>query len=390
MTKKTARISDIAKRAGVSPATVSLVLNNRKGISTAVVERVRQIAFEMGYQKGIRPQQTYYATTQVCILQIRKSGESIEVGNTDSYASAILDYAASLPIQQAVRIEIRNTDWDLLGIEKAISSAFTNFDTGTITLENPESDRKAKRAPRKGAKKERSPEKQVLSSQKAPVNGLLIIATELSAQDISRLAASVALPSVFVDAPYPELPYDSVHINNIHIAYELVAHLREQGFQRLAYIGSQPLSANYRSRLEALQTAVQHSESPLHLEPVYSGEPLDNLLQQNGQPGFPDAFICHSDIQAYSLIKALGERGLRVSEDVGVVGFEDLPSSAFFSPPLSSVLVPRREMGVRAFQRLLEKMYSDNQREKGGCTPVSQAVLGRLIARESSLRSQNG
>ena len=407
MAKKTVRVIDIAKRAGVSSATVSLVLNHRKGISAAVVERVQQLAFEMGYQKGIRPQKEN-AAAQVCILQIRKSGDCIETqaGNTNSATAAIVDYAMSLPIQQSVRIEIRNTDWELSSIQKAISNAFTVFEglggsaggseaqSAERQTANPQQTKDGGEPQKAQAPEEsRPPTEKNSSHKKMPASGLLVVASELDAQDISRLAESIALPSVFVDAPCPELLYDSVHINNAHIIHEIVKHLREQGYQRLAYVCSEPLLANCRNRIEALRAIVQQSENALHFTTLRSDELRNGVLQQwKEQPGFPDAFICYSDIQAYSLVKALRELDLRVPQDVGVVGFEDMVSSPFFSPPISSVMVPRREMGIRAFKRLMEKLLNEDvhsRQWKSGYSPVGQSVHCSLIVRESSLRSQN-
>ena len=379
MAHKTTRISDIARRAGVSPATVSLVLNNRKGISSAVVDRVQQIAFEMGYHKGLNPKlQSCDIIARVCILQIRKHGGFIEsqVANPESFIAGIVDYSSKLEGDQALHLEIRNTNWDLPSIRKAIDS-ISNHPMAHV--------------PDKGKAADEANEVQRRDEIK---NGVLVVATELNPDEISLLALSSQWPCVFIDAPYPHLPYDFVNMNNINAMYDIVGHLKEQGYRRFAYIHSEPMLANCTMRVGAMRQAMQRYrlEAKLHLlgmalkgqEDGILAEHLTELSRQLG-PEFPDAFICSNDIQAYHVIKVLQKMGLEIPKDAGVVGFENLVSSAFFSPPLSSVAVPRREVGMRALKRLLEKMQVGEIQTKS--VPVGQELSCCFIARQSSNRS---
>ncbi|WGK68780.1 LacI family DNA-binding transcriptional regulator [Candidatus Haliotispira prima] len=421
MAKKTTRVSDIAKMARVSPATVSLVLNNRKGISSAVAKRVQQIAFEMGYHKGLSPKlKMRNVVAQVCILQIRKEGDFIEtqLAGFESFTSGIVDYTIGLQGEREIHLEVRNTNWDLADIQAALSSAFgrdlpdRSIVGSTETKEEPAPDSGAGTGNPADdpAAQDKPPETDPKNPSVPPKNvlkrGLLVIATELNAQDIFRLARNIDLPSVFIDAPYPELPYDFVNINNTHVMYDIVWHLKEQGYRNPAYVhalqsqaGQSPASqspANCSSRSAALRKAMRHygmGGEPRLIGASLRGDnegllvrqQLEQLHRDAGRE-FPDAFVCYSDIQAYSIIKTLQEMGFRIPEDIAVVGFENMISSPFFSPPLSSVAIPRREIGVRAIKRLLEKLTLGEKKQEGSHFPVSQEINCRFVARESSSR----
>jgi LacI family transcriptional regulator len=92
----------------------------------------------------------------------------------------------------------------------------------------------------------------------------------------------------------------------------------------------------------------------------------------------PTAFFCMNDIMAYGCMKALRDRSYRIPEDVSVIGFDDLPSSAITEPPLTTVRVSTHQIGERALERLSDKIYNLAQGN-----PEKILVSGTLIIRNS-------
>jgi LacI family transcriptional regulator len=92
----------------------------------------------------------------------------------------------------------------------------------------------------------------------------------------------------------------------------------------------------------------------------------------------PTAFFCMSDIMAYSCMKALRNHGLRVPEDVSVIGFDDLPSSKVTDPPLTTVRVSTHQIGERALERLSDKINGLTHDD-----PEKILISGKLVIRDS-------
>jgi LacI family transcriptional regulator len=103
-------------------------------------------------------------------------------------------------------------------------------------------------------------------------------------------------------------------------------------------------------------------------------------------PELPTALFCVSDIIALGSLKALKSRGLSVPEDISLVGFDDLPTSAMSDPPLTSVKVSKTQIGRRAFQLLLGRMNSAEgpsyEKVYMGCEIVVRESLGVLSSAE--------
>ena len=97
-----------------------------------------------------------------------------------------------------------------------------------------------------------------------------------------------------------------------------------------------------------------------------------------GKPAMPTALFASNDIMAYGVNRALQEMGYHVPEDISVVGFDDLPSSAFTDPPLTSIEVSKQLMGEMAIRLLATRIGSPEQ-----IPPMKVQVGANLISRDS-------
>jgi LacI family transcriptional regulator len=92
----------------------------------------------------------------------------------------------------------------------------------------------------------------------------------------------------------------------------------------------------------------------------------------------PSAFFCMNDIIAYGCMKALRDRGIRIPQDVSVIGFDDLPSSVVTNPPLTTIKVSTHQIGERALERLSDKINGLTH-----ASPEKILVAGKLVIRDS-------
>jgi len=176
----------------------------------------------------------------------------------------------------------------------------------------------------------------------------------------------------------------SVRADQTHGASSLVEHLIEHGHKNIAFIAAKAPWAVIEQRYEGFKrTLKMHS---LDLNPKWtifggdwtpaSAKPMiDKLLELRSSP---TAIICGSDLLAIGAIRALSDRGIRVPDDIAVVGFDDFDVSQFVSPSLTTVQVPAWEMGYAAGEILTADLDISGQSRSSVVFPTD------LLIRESS------
>jgi LacI family transcriptional regulator len=191
-------------------------------------------------------------------------------------------------------------------------------------------------------------------------NGLVdgvIVASMLTDDTIIERLAEGRLPFVLTGRhpTRPQLNY--VDVDNRASSRNLVMYLFRQGYSRVAMItGPQNMIAGM-DRFLGYQDAYEEIGRVIDLDLVETGDFTDNsgyfamrrLLQRK-----PDAVFAGSDPMALGALRAIQEAGLRIPEDIAVVGFDDLPQSAKASPPLTTVRQPIQRSGARAAELLID------------------------------------
>ena len=185
-----------------------------------------------------------------------------------------------------------------------------------------------------------------------------------------------ALPSVIISAPRLDIPWSYVNSDNYGALREVVAHLAGMGRQRIRLLQPEQPSGDFLERARGYHDAV----SALGMTPSI-GEldyPIDDaLIDRQVLIGAPDALIAADDQDALALLSRLQRRGLRVPQDIAVVGFDDEDFAAETFPTLTTVSQPLGEMARRAVLYLLARLAGVER-------DVYHHVLpNRLIVRES-------
>jgi LacI family transcriptional regulator len=302
---------DVAARAGVSQATVSLVLNGSPGVrlSEATRARVREAARELGYKLARR------GTARIQ-QEARVIGFVVDELATDPWMSLAFDGAREKALALGVNVilavtrgddEVRDATFDLFEQQSVLGLIY-----GTILT--------------------RSVEPPPILRQKPSVL--------LNCYDARR-----ELPSV--------LPGDL--LGGRAATERLIA----GGRRRIAIINGQEGIDASRDRLRGYRQALASNDIPFDPRLVFPGnwEPssgYEGTRALMALPDPPDAIFCANDMMALGCYEALKERGLRIPEDVSVVGFDDREIAQFMRPPLTTFVLPHYEMGAMAAELLVD------------------------------------
>jgi LacI family transcriptional regulator len=332
-----ARIKDIAEKAQVSVATVSLVLNNKPGVSGQTRQKILGIARELNYD--IQRGHGLVRNGTIRFLKIAKHGHTV---NRD-HDVFIADYIDGLDH------EAKSAGYSL---------EINTFKTGEISTVT----------------------KTIESS---PVDGVIVLGTELNYGDVKSFEY-LETPIVFIDTFYDYLSFSFVDMNNIDSVCQIVGNFYQNGHREIGFIGTPVEVNNFRQREIGFRRALKHFDIPYDESRVYSVdstfdgayEDMSSVLRKN--PKLPTALFATNDIIAYGCIKAIKEAGYSVPDDVSIIGFDDLPMSAVMDPPLTTMEVSKRRIGQLSMTLMNSMLKTDPD-----LPPAKITICGRLICRKS-------
>jgi LacI family transcriptional regulator len=336
-------IKDIARELGISPSTVSRALKDHPDISPETKKAVNELAERLNYQPN------------VVALSLRSS----KTNTIGVIIPEIVHFFFSTVIS---------------GIEDIAYSAGYNI---IITQSN------------ESLAREKSDLKALFNSR---VDGMLMsISRETVDFEHIDNILSKGMPIVFFDRVY-DTPGSSKVIVDDHVgAKEAVQHLIEQGCKRIAHLEGPPNLTISKQRLsgyaDALKEAgLKYDENLIVLCPKGTTEEgrlaAEKLLNLKNPP---DGIFASNDPAAMGAVQAIKQKGLRIPDDVAIVGFSNWFYSSMMEPPLSSVDQPGFEMGQEA-ARILIRHIELKAKKKDLPPPEVKVLKTRLIIRESSIR----
>lgn len=312
--KRKPNVQEIARLANVSPATVSNALNNKQGVSDSTRNKIKHIAYTMGYKKSLERRKH----SAIRIIIYKNSG--LVVADTPFFANLI----------EGLQQQCREAELDML-------ITHITKDEGDYLS-------------------------QIAEIEQNGVIGYVVLATEMQAKDFV-LFTNLKQPVVFLDSYFPYGSHDFVLIDNIHGAYTAVKHLIDEGHRKIGYLKSSVHINNFYEReqgfIQALTTHDLEVDRSLwyQLEPTLDGayrDLLDILAKSNYK--LPTAFFADNDIIAFGAMSALKEFGVRIPHDVSIVGFDDLPYCEISNPKLTTVHVNIEQLSAIVVKRLVEKI----------------------------------
>lgn len=220
-------------------------------------------------------------------------------------------------------------------------------------------------------------------------DGVVLVVTDISVDMVSRLRAK-DVPVVVVDRTGNTDPgLASVGAANWSGALSATEHLIALGHRRIGMISGHPRLACSGERIDGFHAALRRAGLPVDDTLVLHGDFFPEggragakLLLDLAEP--PTAIFAGSDLQALGVYEEAARRGLRVPDDLSVVGFDDLSIARYVTPPLTTVRQPHREMAAGAVRMVLSMSRGDQPEE-----PTRVELATNLVVR-SSTRAYRG
>jgi LacI family transcriptional regulator len=193
------------------------------------------------------------------------------------------------------------------------------------------------------------------------VEGMLITSSaQADAPAYRRIFSSAGIPVVLVDRVIPALPYSSIAFNHKKGGFLATGHLLNLGHRRIACLtGGPETNPDSAQRIEGYRWAFSEIGERVPKDWLFQGDYSDRSGYQLADVifdgGFTAVFSCN-DMMAYGLYRRAKERGVRIPEDLSVVGFDDIEFSNLVDPPLTTILQSSYELGREAANRIMIEM----------------------------------
>jgi DNA-binding LacI/PurR family transcriptional regulator len=338
---KQVTITQVAKEAGVSIQTVSRVINNRQEITPATRQHVQDVIKRLGYQPNAIARSLSQRRTHT--LGVVTSG---------------LEYYGPSHI--------------LVGVEQGANQEGLSILLNL--LHEPENENIGKIV------------NGLISRQ---VEGIIWAVPEIGNNRswFREAMPQLTIPVVFLSTE-PKGDLNVVEIDNRHGAYMATQHLLERGYQKIGHIAGPLTWWAATERRGGWQDALMAAGVPFGDGQIVEG----NWSAESGERGlhdllakFPDvqAVFASNDQMALGLMRAARSLGKRIPEDLAVVGFDDIPESAFYYPPLTTIRQGLYELGHLAVQTFMNLRQAEQK--DGSMTNVHTVMLQpKLVIREST------
>jgi LacI family transcriptional regulator len=216
-------------------------------------------------------------------------------------------------------------------------------------------------------------------------DGIMLLATEMTKEDLKPFK-KLNIPLLLLDSYFENENLDTVIINNIEGVYKATCYLAELGHIDIGYLHSSVWINNFDQRMAGFKKAINDKGLKLNknfifcLESTIDGSYKNMLEILEKKPKLPTAVFADNDIIAFGAIKAMKEFGIKIPQDVSVVGFDDMPLCKMIDPPLTTVMVYKQRMGMIALKRLVERI------DEAPAETIKIEVNTTLIERKSVIK----
>ncbi len=331
-------IKQIAKLLGISKSTVSRALQNRNDVNVETRRKVIELAEKLRYQPNsialhLKNQRTQ--TIGVIIPETSNAFFSRAVGGIQRVANAA-----------GYNVVICQSDESYPAEKKNLDSLISNH-----------------------------------------VDGLLIsVSRETQNSDHFMTLLDRNIPVVFFDRVCESLETTQVVTDNYEVSFKATQHLIDQGCRKIAILAGPEYLSTSSKRVLGYRDALKQNNISFNpawlLFPDFrcnSIEAFTNELLR--QKDFPDAIFAINDMAAIEIMHVLKRSGLRIPNDVAVMGFNNEKVGEFMEPSLSSIDLPAQEMGETAAEMLIHHIKDP------GCKPERRLIPSTLVVRSSTMRA---
>ncbi|MCK4715347.1 MAG: LacI family DNA-binding transcriptional regulator [Candidatus Marinimicrobia bacterium] len=332
-----ATIIDVAKLAGVSTATVSRVINDTGKVRPVTRKKVMKVVNELNFSPNVS-------------AQVLQSKQSKTIG-------MVFPDASSLYFSEIIR---------------GICNYVNQFSFQIIIGSAHDEEEEVKTVSR------------FLNGH--TVGGLVIMAPSSQNDDLFKLPINHGTPVVFISVPPVKAGTTSVVLDNFKMSVEMTNHLIRLGHRNIGFINGSPHNYDSQRRYAGYLKALQENGIEVISDFTIDG----NFTEDSGYKtclklceltSRPTAIFAANDAMAIGAIEAVKDSGLRVPEDIAIVGFDDISTSQYITPALTTVRVPLFNLGQVVGKTLLQKI--DTNYENHIAVTERIVIPLKIIIRES-------
>jgi LacI family transcriptional regulator len=327
-------IRTVAQTAGVSVATVSRVINNVQSVDPKLSKRVWNAVSQLGYIPNTQARALVSGKSKLFGLIISDI--------TNPFFPELIQGFEDKAVEVGYETLIGSTNYDLRKMELCVQRML---------------ERK--------------------------VEGVAVMTFGIEEPLLERLT-SQRIPMVFVDVAAPDAPISAIKVDYCKGLFEAVQHLAVLGHRRIAFLRGPLRLHSAIARVEAFQQAAKSIGLRVPPEYIFVGNHTTEMgsigaetLLSLKEP--PTAILCSNDMTAIGVMHAALRKGLRIPEDLSLVGFDDIKFAQFLLPPLTTVRMSGREIAASAVLALRDAVASD-----APATVTPSDIQTTLIVRQST------
>ena len=331
-----ATIKDVAKMAGVSTTTVSHVINKTRFVAKETEEAVMQAIKSLKYSPS--------AVARSLKVNTTKSIGMIVTTSESPYFAEIIHAVEDHCYRQGYSLFLCNTQNDPEKIKNHV---------------------------------------EMLTKKR--VDGLLVMCSEYTQHSLDVLSGFSSVPMVVMDWG-PNADTDIIEDNSFNGGYIATKHLIDCGHKAIGLIAGELDKTTARTRYEGFVKAMNEANLPIHENWILEGffEPEDGYECMNRilvQDNLPTAVFCCNDVMALGAISAITEKGLRVPDDISIIGYDNIHSSRFYAPPLTTIHQSKSRLGAQAVNLLFERIANkdNDSHEKHRIAIHPELVLRKSV-----------
>ena len=307
----------VAESAGVSVNTASRAINSKSDINEETKKRVLQVAQELGYVRN---------ATAVA-LRTRKTGTIgvVIADNRNPFYAELLNGIEVAAREKNYHIILANTQRDYKKEEEAINLLLTKR-----------------------------------------VDGLLITPVQDKDEDIKNLL-DANIPFVVMGRDFENIEIDAVFNDEVKEGFLATEYLIKKGHKRIALVDGFIYKSPAKGRLEGYKKALDKyrisldesliSVGDINIEDGY--ERTKQMLEKNLDF---TAIFTYNDMMAFGSMQAIKEKGLRIPEDIGLVGYDDIQFSSLISPSLTTIRLKKQELGIESVKLLFSRINREHKK----------------------------
>lgn len=343
---------EIAKILGISPASVSFALNGKPGVSEATRAKIKQLAQELGYtpSKVVRPQEN----PMICFLIY--TDEKVAIAQESTFYTFVLKGVEAAAKELGYRVMIRYLE--------AGADFFRQMEDVLPDL-----------------------------------SGVILLGTDITTQrkgEITGFAGkNVGFPMVIVDNFIFSAYVDCVGNDNLYGAKSAISYLIDRGHRRIGYLRANQRITNFDDREAGIRMAIaEHlGNGPQMLETIgvsvsAEGAYRDVCRWLERTSHLPDALFGENDVIAAAAIRALKMKGIRVPEDISVMGFDDIPVCEMVEPTITTVHSFKESLGREAVGLLHRRILTGQNGDMARASGVIKLSLSTRIVERQSVASK--